>query len=111
MGAVITIILVGYEPFLQAILTQYGELDSSTSGESANTGRCERLDIGTTVSMGASGIKPMRAPIWVTRPNLGITGAAYGGFQNALEAKDSLVQFNCATGNCTFGTFASLAGK
>ncbi|KAI0974389.1 hypothetical protein F4678DRAFT_486231 [Xylaria arbuscula] len=89
-AAVITTLL-GYEPSVQASITQFGKLDGelSSSGPKASISRAERLDIGSLTAINY------------------INSMDYRGIYTS-DMTTMLPYFTCPTGNCTFGNFASL---
>ncbi|KAI0184615.1 hypothetical protein EV127DRAFT_227281 [Xylaria flabelliformis] len=113
LGAVVVITLLSYEPFLQATITQYGELygEYSGSGPRAVIGRVQRVDVGgfsqlsntaNPILLGAGLL-----PTWSMQADYGLTTSIYNGFYASI-AQEVLPSFTCSTGNCTFGAFTSL---
>ncbi|TRX97846.1 hypothetical protein FHL15_001056 [Xylaria flabelliformis] len=113
VGAVVVITLLSYEPFVQATITQYGELygEYSGSGPRAVIGRVQRVDVGgfsqlsntaNPILLGAGLL-----PTWSMQADYGLTTSIYNGFYASI-AQEVLPSFTCSTGNCTFGTFTSL---
>ncbi|KAK8041249.1 hypothetical protein PG994_014256 [Apiospora phragmitis] len=98
LGALIILVLLAYEPFLQTIITQYGVLDFDHSYIQATTGRCLRLDSGRLNFDGGGGgggvfypdvgaeTRPCSVPDWPrSQPDFGMTAAVYSGFQSITE--------------------------
>ncbi|KAI1110608.1 hypothetical protein F5Y14DRAFT_428140 [Nemania sp. NC0429] len=114
LGAILIIILLSYEPFLQATITQYGELDGEPSGlgSRAYIGRSKRLDVGVLVQA-PNPVYP--SPIYENlvkgrvsiQADFGLTNSIYNGFYTSTS-QDVIPFFTCPTGNCTFGVFSSL---
>ncbi|KAF2966140.1 hypothetical protein GQX73_g7414 [Xylaria multiplex] len=114
LGAVIIITLLSYEPFLQATITQYGELygEYSGLGSEATIGRAQKVDVGIFSKLSTtdnpiltdSGIL---LPTWSMQADYGLTTSIYNGFYTST-VQNAQASFSCPTGNCTFGTFTSL---
>ncbi|KAI1751005.1 hypothetical protein F4782DRAFT_507719 [Xylaria castorea] len=113
LGAVVVIALLSYEPFLQATITQYGELygEYSGSGSRAAIGRVQRVDVGGFSQLSNTANPILQGagllPTWSMQADYGLTTSIYNGFYASI-AQDVLPSFTCSTGNCTFGTFTSL---
>ncbi|KAI8945115.1 hypothetical protein F4801DRAFT_598372 [Xylaria longipes] len=107
IGAAVVTILLSYEPFIQASVTQYGELDegSSSSGPGTSISRAERLDLGSLSR--DPNIAPGGPNVVGTDADLGLLTSVFRGFSTPKDMV-TLPQFTCPTGNCTFGNFASL---
>ncbi|KAK8017560.1 hypothetical protein PG993_013886 [Apiospora rasikravindrae] len=116
LGALIILILLAYEPFMQTIITQYGVLGADHSNDHATTGRCTRLDSGYMIFSGDQGnpndfegggrcysYRQVKS-----QPDFGMTAAVYSGFQSISEKRRHNATVNCSTGNCTFDDFTSL---
>ncbi|KAK8135316.1 hypothetical protein PG984_003256 [Apiospora sp. TS-2023a] len=117
-GAILIVILLAYEPFMQTIITQYGVLDVNPSNTQAMAGRCQRLDSGQVVFVGDggqeiwdSGSGPITCSAFrdtKSQPGFDMSAAAYKGFQSISEKQRLEATVICATGNCTFDDFTSL---
>ncbi|KAJ2980786.1 hypothetical protein NUW58_g6857 [Xylaria curta] len=113
LGAVVIIALLSYEPFLQATITQYGELygEYSGSGSRATIGRAQKIDVGIFSQLTGTG-NPLLSddgmlPTWSMQADYGLTTSIYNGFYTSL-VQDVQPSFTCPTGNCTFDSFTSL---
>ncbi|KAK8047677.1 hypothetical protein PG996_015741 [Apiospora saccharicola] len=98
LGALVIIIILAYEPFMQTIIAQYGILDIDNSGAQAITGQCLRVDSGQLVFTDMELMRAKRSPPHAgcpttnpprTQPDFGMTTAVYNGFQSASK-KQSL---------------------
>ncbi|KAL0943560.1 uncharacterized protein CTRU02_201447 [Colletotrichum truncatum] len=118
LGALSAVVLVGFEPFLQAIITFSGEeMDMPESSTAAAIGRTKRLDVGLhSYSYG----DPMPGTLdgsfsRVTfegkrsEYDFGALAAIWEGFSNLSSVDNLKPNFNCATGNCTWEPYTSLA--
>ncbi|KAH7312701.1 hypothetical protein B0I35DRAFT_437558 [Stachybotrys elegans] len=115
LGALCTVILLGFEPLLQAGITLYDkEVDSTETAAVAQIGRSRRLDVGR-VALG-------RNPGQITIPagNFRIQeldiqydfqplAAMWTGFSNLSSIENKKPSFTCSTGNCTWPAYASVA--
>ncbi|KAI0414990.1 hypothetical protein F5X98DRAFT_234993 [Xylaria grammica] len=114
IGAVAVITLLSYEPFLQATITQYGELygEYSRLGSRATISRAQRIDVGVFSQL-ATTDNPILTdsgillPTWSMQADYGLTTSIYNGFYTST-VQSVQASFACPTGNCTFGSFTSL---
>ena len=145
LGAFTTIILLGYEAFLQAGITYDdgvillgGDFHSdsnaaipavdATSNKTFNShayagiGTCQRLESGLhKVSLGSGTAQiPFTGPDgkklavsvlrgYETRVDLGMTAAIWNGFSHLVSEQNLWPSFSCASGNCTWSPFTSIA--
>lgn len=115
VGAIVTIILIGFEPFLQAVISYSGEMDPSTTSR-AHIGRSEVIDVGLYFSDGSSitfGVNlPNNSSVELVSykylADLGMLSAFNSGVYNAYSTGQT-TSFVCPTANCTWPTFTSLA--
>ncbi|KAK3388769.1 hypothetical protein B0T20DRAFT_457341 [Sordaria brevicollis] len=121
LGALITVIMFGYDPFVQAIVDNSGDQVLLTGSSKARIRASSRICVGeeqatgtqitltnTNGSMGPDNVVlEERALI----ADFGLTLAIYDGFVNKSSALTNPYQapFFCETGNCTFQSFDSLA--
>lgn len=117
-GALITILLLGFEPFLQSIIYYDGEMERLTNPPGLFLSQSTRLDTGLYARDGASGVGIIQLPDnetvhwggFITELDFGMVSAIYGGFYNRSLSSDSATpSFLCPTGNCTWPPFASIA--
>ncbi|KAI1760989.1 hypothetical protein GGR53DRAFT_525466 [Hypoxylon sp. FL1150] len=116
VGAIVTIILIGFEPFLQAVVSFSGEMDTSTTPLGAHIGRSEVIDVGLYFSDGASIAYAIPLPdntkmelqTYKFLADLGMLSAFNSGLYNAYGTEQT-TSFVCPTANCTWPTFTSLA--
>ncbi|KAI9172581.1 hypothetical protein HJFPF1_02087 [Paramyrothecium foliicola] len=115
IGAACTVVLLGFEPLLQAGITFYGkEVTSVGSDATARIGRAQRLDVGRLVlerspatihiPQGEIHLKAVRV-----EPDFQPLAALWTGFSNLSSTEDRKPSFTCSTGNCTWAPYASLA--
>ncbi|KAI1085290.1 hypothetical protein F5B20DRAFT_575757 [Whalleya microplaca] len=121
LGPLIIILLLGFEPFLQAVITHVGRNDDRAT-MSADIGQSLDLDIGIlsidshwstmTVDSDPSGDPSdmtVEVPDWVITPDIGIGAAFFTGMYLASQGQRRDVRFTCGTGNCTWPLATSLA--
>ncbi|EAA30428.2 hypothetical protein GE21DRAFT_10588 [Neurospora crassa] len=121
LGALVTVVMFGYDPFVQAIVNTSGYevqlMESSRAeirasikicvGEEQTTGRQITLK-NKNGSMGPDMVVFQESALTA---DYGLTLAVYDGFVNKSAALVDPYQpsFSCETGNCTFQNFDSLA--
>ncbi|CAD0095159.1 unnamed protein product, partial [Aureobasidium vineae] len=108
-GALVVALGFMIEPFLQAIISDYGRLvdteSTNTNGMSATVGRSSRFDGGTQcISTYKS-----RYPQVDTTPDFAISASLYDGLNTATSHGYQNVSFTCMYGNCTWSGYISLA--
>ncbi|KAI1416841.1 hypothetical protein F5Y13DRAFT_204215 [Hypoxylon sp. FL1857] len=117
IGAVVTIILMGFEPFLQAVISFSGQKDICVDSSRTQLGRCEALDVGSYTGAGSNPtttktLTPTNLSIsvelYASLPDLGIISSFNDGFYSSNDAKHTTA-FTCPTANCTWPIFTSLA--
>jgi hypothetical protein len=113
----VTVGALAFDPFIQAVISTYGQLDDVTTGSQATIAKSLRVDTGTKTLGGfmqATDIDPSfnasltTMPI-IVRPDFGGISSIYGGFQNDPTSQDTAVKYECPTGNCTYPAFLSAA--
>ncbi|KAK1825895.1 hypothetical protein QBC39DRAFT_270071 [Podospora conica] len=131
LGAIGTILLLGYEPFLQAALNLQDRTvvlpspagEALRNGDMAVLGRTTKLDAGTYLDTGGfagSGGIRFTGPDGVNRtvivslgfdvqPDPGMMAAVWLGLSPQATPKNLWPQFACSSGNCTWDAFPSLA--
>ncbi|KAI0189859.1 hypothetical protein F4808DRAFT_453984 [Astrocystis sublimbata] len=117
IGAVVTIILLVFEPSFQAIVSfNGGNIDSLEGTLKASLGSSKFLDLGTYYSFESTDMEfPLpndnSVPLsgFISQPDLGLVSAANSGFYNLTETKKQTASFVCSTANCTWSPFTSLA--
>jgi hypothetical protein len=116
---------VAFDPFFQAVISTYGNLDdialsSSTaqinSSFNATIGRALRVDGGNIIENPGGPLGASKTPSGLlqytytqSRPDFGIVSSINGGFYNSSADASNTVGFACATGNCTWPAFVSAA--
>ncbi|KAI0505195.1 hypothetical protein F5B22DRAFT_651933 [Xylaria bambusicola] len=111
VGASVITSLLGYEPFIQASITQYGKLDKepTSSVPRPSISQARRLDIGSlsfdTVYFNRRDTAPYL--VYVQGADLGLLTSVYEGL-SVSNMTVALPHSTCPTGNCTYGSFASL---
>ncbi|KAK6865997.1 hypothetical protein PG995_002525 [Apiospora arundinis] len=91
IGAFVTILMLGFEPFMQALIYYEGQLVKIEPQNVPSIGFSSRLDIGT--------FRTMASP--------GFASTLYRGFYSN-DPRD-LVSVTCSTGNCTWPIFTSFS--
>ncbi|KAL2881272.1 hypothetical protein SGCOL_003220 [Colletotrichum sp. CLE4] len=119
LGALATVVLLGFEPFLQAVVEFYEkEVDSSEVGTIASIGTTKRLDVGKAGFSGDTPLQSIEMPEPYTAVSVepmfleydfGSLSAIWTGFNNLSTPSSQQPSFTCATGNCTWAPYASLA--
>ncbi|KAG7051191.1 hypothetical protein JMJ77_0001817 [Colletotrichum scovillei] len=117
-GALATIVLLGFEPFLQAVVELYEkEVESAGIGVVAHIGRVKRLDAGK-IAISEPVVDRILMPlstsfVWTETAYLeydfGSLSAIWTAFNNLSSQSNQQPAFTCATGNCTWAPHASLA--
>ncbi|KAK4442632.1 hypothetical protein QBC34DRAFT_452984 [Podospora aff. communis PSN243] len=130
LGVLVTVILVGFEPFLQAALNLEDRTfvfpgDASGSAGNLNeatTSRCTRLDAGTfRERLGNTGsfAIPFKTADgqnssifglpYKLQPDPGMIAAVWLGFSPQATVRDLSPLFSCTSGNCSWDPFPTLA--
>ncbi|KAK1540357.1 hypothetical protein CPAR01_06346 [Colletotrichum paranaense] len=119
LGALSTVILVGFEPFLQAIIDFEGEeISFSDPIAKATIGKTDRLDIGSHISISGAAVAltvpdfPGEAITGISmfsQYDFGALAAMWAGFSSLNSAESQNVAFTCPSGNCTWAPYTSLA--
>lgn len=111
----IIILLLGFDPFLQAIIYYNGELDVDLNNNNlTNIAKADSLDIGTwrfnsqeTVKIDSFNATFNTAS---TFPDFGLSAAVYEGFSvSSALAIQRGADYGCPSGNCTWPIYTSLA--
>ncbi|KAI8945263.1 hypothetical protein F4801DRAFT_598146 [Xylaria longipes] len=116
IGAAVTILLLAFEPFFQAILSFDGGTILSESAFEARISRNEILDAGTYYNRHTTSMviplpsnETITLEAYVYQPDLGMVSALNNGFYNISKAKEQTTSFVCPTANCTWNPFTTLA--
>ncbi|KAI1642926.1 uncharacterized protein F4817DRAFT_275153 [Daldinia loculata] len=118
IGAVVTILLMAFEPFLQAVISFPGQGDPSVDSSMIQLSRSEALDIGSytgdpSTGVGELELTPSDLTIsldpFETLPDLGMLSSFNNGFYNSSNRDKQTTSFTCPTANCTWPVFTSLA--
>ncbi|KAK8867505.1 hypothetical protein PGQ11_006083 [Apiospora arundinis] len=113
MGALVTILLLGFDPLLQGAISYEGQLVDAHELLPPTIPFGGRLDTGSYVPNPNAGTHGQQSQDNVTRvslehfssiPDLRMATAIYNGFTTA----PSTVNFHCPSGNCTWPPFLSL---
>ncbi|UQC83650.1 uncharacterized protein CLUP02_09146 [Colletotrichum lupini] len=118
LGALSAVVLVGFEPFLQAVIAFSGEDVTVNPSEMKNSiGRTQRLDAGefSVYGFGRTSVK-MPKP-WgffsqvamKSKCDFGAMAAVWEGFSDLSSSETIKPAFDCPTGNCTWDPFPSVA--
>ncbi|KAK8123125.1 hypothetical protein PG984_011795 [Apiospora sp. TS-2023a] len=118
IGALVTLLMLGFEPFMQAIIYYEGRLITTALSPTAapSIGTSPRLDAGSTRPVKTGGLMGFKIgnesyqyPTGQFRREAspGLASAVYRGFY-ANDPRDA-VSFTCSTGNCTWPVFTSLS--
>ncbi|KAG6355212.1 hypothetical protein INS49_004293 [Diaporthe citri] len=117
LGALSVIVLLGYDPFIQAIVTQYGQFDRISDPQGASIATSLNLDVGLMTQGPAVGALESSDGSCIylgdagsrSQPDLGMVSSVYAGFSNSSFLTPQTPGYTCRTGNCTWAPFASLA--
>lgn len=109
--------LLGYDPFIQAIVTQYGRFDKFSDPQGASIATSLNLDVGVKAKgPGYGAVRSSDGSCTYTgemgsrsQPDLGMVSSVYAGFSNSSSLTPQTPRYTCRTGNCTWAPFASLA--
>lgn len=111
------ILLLAFDPFLQAIIYYSGEFDDGPSdNNAAQIGRADRLNVGawqidyTALPLEPDELLNTDFPLVTITSDYGISTAVYTGLSDAMLASPGQPSsFVCPSGNCTWPIFTSLA--
>ncbi|KAF2973153.1 hypothetical protein GQX73_g444 [Xylaria multiplex] len=118
IGSAVTIVLLAFEPFLQAIISFRGSIGSANTAYSAKISRSVFLDAGTYFKDGTTDLYNILTSSNQTitlegfkgRPDLGMVAAINNGFYNSYSTTSNpVVLFTCPTANCTWAPTTTLA--
>ncbi|KEQ75414.1 hypothetical protein M436DRAFT_40936 [Aureobasidium namibiae CBS 147.97] len=108
-GALVVALGFIVEPFLQAVISDYGRLvdidPSNTGGPSATISSSRRFDGGTQ----CISTYKTRYPKIDTTPDFAISASLYDGLNAAGSHGYQNVSFTCIFGNCTWPEYVSIA--
>ncbi|KAK7915197.1 hypothetical protein PG985_012900 [Apiospora marii] len=116
IGALVTLLILGFEPFMQAVIYTEGKIITTQPQTAPSIGTSHRLDVGSTkrikpASTTAFGFRNQRytyaSAQYRREPSKGLASAVTRGF-NANDPRDA-VSFICTTGNCTWPVFTSIS--
>lgn len=109
VGALVIALGFMVEPFLQAIISDYGllvDIDASRQNSTSPTiAKSNRFDGGTQCVTTFSSNYPKVD----TTPDFAVAAALYDGLNAAINSGYQNVSFTCTSGNCTWTLFTSLA--
>lgn len=116
LGALVTIVLLAFEPFLQAVVSFGGKLDAAAGGvPHARLGWVRRLDAGVYTDVGGSAATValpdggyLSMSTFQSQPDMSMVAALYAGFDRGSATAASSPSYTCSTGNCTWTPFTSL---
>ncbi|KAK8074544.1 hypothetical protein PG997_009207 [Apiospora hydei] len=114
--AFVTLLMLGFEPFMQALIYYQGRLVTTQPRTAPSIGVSNRLDIGSYKLVreqeAASFTFQNQSFLYIkgqfrSEASAGLASAVYRGFY-ANDPRDA-VSFTCSTGNCTWPIFTSLS--
>lgn len=116
MGALVLVGSLVFDPFLQAVISSDGRLDQVLPDSMTTVVRASSLDFKTAKPMSRwlsdnatiGNLSIMPVDILPTT-NFAMASAIYNGFYNSSSSRNQTAAFQCATGNCTWFAFTSLA--
>lgn len=112
LGAWVTILLLAVDPFMQAVITYPGQLDTVPNTKPSLV-RASRLDMGNWLMDDAArvsftGNEPF-AFLFRMSPDISFGATAQIGFFNTSASRATQPSFlSCPSGNCTWPTYSSL---
>ncbi len=123
VGAAVIVILLSFEPFIQAIIDHSGSEGLSPDQKGVAIGSSTSVNVGFIDFQGtAVQAYPFPYPYNetlgdcrvvvsqdVTKPDLAMVAAVYDGFSNSTSTEDAFPAFSCPSGNCTWSAYSSLA--
>ncbi|KAI2607483.1 uncharacterized protein GGS25DRAFT_523003 [Hypoxylon fragiforme] len=118
LGALSSILLIGFEPFLQAVISFPGQMDPSIEATKSQIGRSDLLDVGSYVENAGGALTRVRlAPSdesvaftsFDSLPDPGMRSSFYDGIYNSSFSTKKTASFSCPNGNCTWPIYTSLA--
>lgn len=116
LGAVVTIVLLAFEPFLQAVVNFGGKLDTASDLlPPARLGWVSRMNAGVYTDVGG-GAAAMMLPDGATiilstyqsQPEMSMVASLYAGFDSGKASTGLAPEYSCPSGNCTWAPFTSL---
>lgn len=116
LGALVTIVLLAFEPFLQAVVAFGGKLDAAGSlVPHARLGWVSRMDVGVYTDVGGAAVAvllpddaTMMLSTFQSQPDMSMVAALYAGFDSGRAVSGLTPSYSCSTGNCTWAPFTSL---
>ncbi|KAF3013775.1 hypothetical protein E8E14_010244 [Neopestalotiopsis sp. 37M] len=119
LGALVTVVLLGFEPFLQAVVIYTGQLDTSQGLSSPTIGISINLDAGSYSNpyngYGPPSVFPLPTGELISvldyssTPDVGMTASLINSLNNASQQTESTIPFFCPSGNCTWAPYTTLA--
>ncbi|KAM0814578.1 hypothetical protein AB5N19_00368 [Seiridium cardinale] len=117
LGPCAILVFLAFDPLFQATISYYGKLSTINTGqESAIIGKVESLHLGNMVSQYSNfwwivEDTDMTIPTyWFSgQPDFGLASATYHGFGNFSTSGLQTAKYTCASGNCTWPLYTSLA--
>lgn len=106
---------IAFDPFLQAVIMDYVQLDSVATQNHSTIGQSLRIDSGTIMPMTTGGamVDPATNLQYClgmgSRPDFGFISSVYNGFQNTSTFRNDAIGAEFSTGNCTWPVFSSAA--
>jgi hypothetical protein len=115
LGALVTVGTIAFDPFLQAVISTYGQLDSIPTNSNVTIGQSHRMHIGYIQSKGPTNAVNITGGILLIKPSVrgkpdfGFISSIYNGFQNTSTFRNDAIGAVCSTGNCTWPLYTSAA--
>jgi hypothetical protein len=116
LGGLVTIIMLGFEPLLQAVVSFRGELDDSGLNLApALLGWTKKIDSGVYTDYGGAqafvGLPDGTYMVMTTfqsQADMGMVSSLYNGFNTVDVGFQTSTSYTCPTGNCTWSPFTTL---
>lgn len=114
MGALVAVGAIAFDPFLQAVIGTYGQLDSISSTVDATIGQSLRIDSGIIHQVVGASVRDVATGLSYStgisgRADFGFISSVWSGFQNTSTFRNDAIGVECSTGNCTWPVFTSAA--
>ena len=114
LGALVTVGTIAFDPFLQAVISNYGQMDTVATLNDATIGQSLRIDSGTIIPMTGAAARDRATDVMYlmgtgSRPDFGFISSVYNGFQNTSTFRNDAIGAECTTGNCSWPVFSSAA--
>lgn len=114
LGALVTVGAIAFDPFLQAVISTHGQLDSISAETYPVVGQSLRIDSGTVRQVPGAAVRDIETGLTLIsqidgRADFGFISSVWQGFQNTSAFRNDAIGVECSTGNCTWPVYTSAA--